>query len=114
MLEKNYNNLYEARIYKKESRLNFQDKDTERLYALANAIYVISKNCIALSSSDPLKASVIISDDDNSIINNILEEEPDVMGVLYDIKGPDESKKQTMVDATIMVCEAHLNREKRR
>ena len=111
MLEKNYNNLYEMKLYKKEAAItknNQLDNDVERDFAFANLLYVLSKECIGLSSNDPLRAQIIVTNDLHPIISNILIEEPQSIDVLYDLQGPNESKKMTMLDASILVCERHI------
>ena len=113
MLDKNYANIYEMGFYKKEVKItkmfNATENDTERNYALANVLYTTAKNCIGTSSSDPLKAKVVVNVFDDPIIMSILKYETQALDVLYDLqdKGEKKNDRMTMLEAAIMVCETY-------
>ena len=119
MLANDYENLYQSDFYEESKREYIFRKNIvglifhEERVALANQLYLESKNCIGFSSNDPETASMVITKLSGKILS-ILSNNVDIIGELKDFADYDRithpTEELTSIEAAIKVCDEHIKK----
>lgn len=115
MLENKYANLYQSNYYKQQvNRLQkrknkIEWKDLEQKMALANIVYIESKNCISFANDK--KNTYLLFRKESEIINSIIKQKEGILETLEEISFLEESlhptTKITQLDIATSVYRKH-------